>query len=187
MSPSRRRAVFLDRDGVLNEVVLRDGRPHPPASADELKLFPDACAQLQRLKERGFLLICVSNQPDVARGNQSRDAVEAMNARLRSDLPLDDLLVCYHDDVDRCSCRKPAPGLLLEAANRHAIDRSASFMIGDRWRDVQAGQRAACTSILIECGYRDGDVQVQPDHRVRSLAEAVDWILARVGGGGTLG
>src|ERR1700704_4805749 len=106
-----RRAVFLDRDGVLNEAVVRDGKPYPPATPAELQIIPGTAEALLRLKEKEFLLFVVTNQPDVARGSQTREAVEEMGRRLRAELPLDDVLTCYHDDQDGCDCRKPRPGL----------------------------------------------------------------------------
>jgi D-glycero-D-manno-heptose 1,7-bisphosphate phosphatase len=169
-----RRAVFLDRDGVLNAVTIRDGRPHPPDSVDDVSIYPDVLGSLQRLKAAGYALIVVTNQPDVARGAQSRAAVEAINAYLASKLPLDEVRVCYHDDADRCDCRKPAPGLLTADPQ---FDLSRSVMIGDRWRDIEAGRRAGCRTILIE---RDYDERREvADLRVRSLTEAADWILSQ--------
>jgi D-glycero-D-manno-heptose 1,7-bisphosphate phosphatase len=171
------RAVFLDRDGVLNEVVVHEGLPYPPASLDELKLVPDAAAALARLKAAGFLLIVVTNQPDVARGTQSRAIVEAMNRAIGAALPLDDFFTCWHDDPDACACRKPKPGLLVEAAARHAIDLRASFLIGDRWRDIDAGAAAGCRTVLIDRGYRDRAPEAPPTHRANSLTDAVNWIV----------
>jgi D-glycero-D-manno-heptose 1,7-bisphosphate phosphatase len=171
------RAVFLDRDGVLNEVVVRDGLPYPPASLEDLRLTPDAAASLARLKAAGFLLIVITNQPDVARGTQSRATAEAMNRAIAAALPLDDFFTCWHDDADACPCRKPKPGLLLEAAARHAIDLSASFFIGDRWRDIDAGAAAGCRTVLIDRRYRDRAPESPPTHRAPSLTGAVNWIL----------
>src|SRR6185436_14383127 len=113
LSAPGRRAVFLDRDGVINRAIVRAGRPHPPASPAEFEILPGVPAALQRLKSAGFWLVLVTNQPDVARGTQTRAGVEALHASLRARLPLDDIRVCYHDDPDGCECRKPAPGLLL--------------------------------------------------------------------------
>ncbi len=172
------RAVFLDRDGVLNRAIVRDGRPYSPAGLDEVEVTPGAREALAQLKEAGYLLICVTNQPDVARGLQQRETVEAIHVLLRAALPLDDLLVCYHDDTDHCACRKPAPGLLLAAAARHGVNLSQSFMVGDRWRDVEAGRRAGCRTLLIDNGYAERGPAVPPDHRVRTLGEAVTWILS---------
>jgi transaldolase len=173
----RRRAVFLDRDGVLNEAVLRNGRPHPPDSVAALRIPPDVPGLIQRLRDAGFLTIAVTNQPDVPRGKQTREAVEAINAALRAVVPLDDLLVCYHDDADACDCRKPGPGLLIEAAGRHAIDLGRSFMIGDRWRDVEAGRRAGCRTVFIDYDYQEARPMPPADTDVRSLAEGVTTIL----------
>jgi len=110
------RGVFLDRDGVLNEAVMREGKPYPPGSAAEVKIIADAAAALARLKARGLPLIVVTNQPDVARGAQTVEEVEAIHERIRSELPVDDVLSCLHDDGDGCTCRKPKPGLILEGA-----------------------------------------------------------------------
>lgn len=167
-----RRAVFLDRDGVLNTVTVRDGHPYSPDSLDELVIYSDVRLSLDRLKLAGFVLVVATNQPNVSRGLQTRELVDAMNASLLATLPLDEVRVCYHDDSDRCECRKPLPGLLT-AAPRYDLPRS--FMVGDRWRDVEAGRNAGCKTVLIDRGY--AEPLANPDAHVRSLAEAVDWIL----------
>ncbi len=171
------RAVFLDRDGVLNLPVVRDGKPFPPASVEELRLYPDAAAALARLKEAGYRLVVVTNQPDVARGTTERAAVEAINSAIGAALGVDDFLVCWHDDADRCECRKPKPGLLTEGAERFGIDLSRSFMIGDRWRDIDAGAAAGCRTVLIDRGYRERAPEHAPDFRAVSIEEAVGWVL----------
>ncbi len=148
------RAVFLDRDGVLNRAIVRDGRPYPPQTLEAFEILPGVAEAARRLYAAGFLLIGATNQPDVARGTQRREVVEAMNARLRSEMPLDEILVCY-EDGDDCPRRKPNPGLLLEAAETHRIDLPASFMVGDRWRDVEAGRRAGCRTVFLDRGYSD--------------------------------
>jgi D-glycero-D-manno-heptose 1,7-bisphosphate phosphatase len=169
-------AVFLDRDGVLNEAVVRDGKPYPPPSAAAVQIIGDAPAALGRLKSAGLPLIVVTNQPDVARGTQTMAAIEEINALLRSALPLDDFLTCAHDDRDDCACRKPKPGLILEGAARHGADPARSFMVGDRWRDIESGKNAGCRTIWIDRGYRERAPE-SPDARVASLTEAVEWIL----------
>ena len=174
----KRRAVFLDRDGVLNEAVIRDGKPYPPASVAELLIAPEIKPALLLLRNAGFLLIVVSNQPDVSRGKTTKEDVEAINAALRAQLPLNEIRTCYHDDADQCSCRKPAPGMLLEAALAHKLDLSASFIVGDRWRDVEAGFRAGCKTVFLDRGYREKR-PAHADGVVRSLPEAVAWILSR--------
>ena len=132
---------------------------------------------LVQLKDAGFVLIVVSNQPDVARGTTARDAVEAINAKLAETLPVDDFRMCYHDSGDGCDCRKPKPGMLLAAARDHGIDLSASFMVGDRWRDIEAGQRAGCRTLFIDYGYDERQPEAC-DYRVKSLAEAAEIILS---------
>jgi D-glycero-D-manno-heptose 1,7-bisphosphate phosphatase len=167
----------LDRDGVINQAIVRNGKPYPPTSVDELTIAPDAPAALQALKQAGFLLVVVTNQPDIARGTRELAAVEAIHQALRQALPLDDFLLCPHDDSDRCDCRKPLPGLLLRGAEKHHIDLSRSFMVGDRWRDIEAGANAGCATVWIDFGYREKRSSVEPSATVNSLSAAVDWIL----------
>jgi len=129
------------------------------------------------LKTQWFMLVVVTNQPDVPRGKQSRDVVESINRYLQTGLKLDHVLTCYHDDADNCDCRKPKPGLLLQAAQQYGIDLTKSYMIGDRWRDIDAGANAGCKTILIDLGYNERVPNSPPDYRARSLPEAVAWIL----------
>jgi D-glycero-D-manno-heptose 1,7-bisphosphate phosphatase len=172
----RRRAVFLDRDGVLNRVRLVDGRPHPPRTPAELELLPGVDSACRTLHDAGWLLVVVTNQPDVARGATSRAEVEALNAALARRLPLDDVRVCFHDDADDCACRKPRPGLLRDAARTWNVELPASVMVGDRWRDVDAGREAGCRTVFVDHGY-DERRPAAVDLTVGSLAEAVPWIL----------
>jgi D-glycero-D-manno-heptose 1,7-bisphosphate phosphatase len=176
-----RRAVFLDRDGVINESIVRDGKPSPPASVRETVVVRDAREELKRLKQRGFLLIVATNQPDVRRGTIRREQVEDIHGFLRDQLPLDDFFVCYHDDNDNCSCRKPLPGLLFDAAEKHKIDVRGSYLVGDRWRDIDAGAVAGCRTILIQHRYNERGPAFVPDVIVSSLTEAVDWIVKQEG------
>lgn len=176
-----RRAVFLDRDGVINRVVVRGGRPYPPDSVAALEVLPGVADALARLKAAGYCLVVVTNQPDVARGRQTRASVEAMHTRLASELPIDDFRTCYHDDEDGCSCRKPRPGLIIEAARAHGLDLERSVMVGDRWRDVDAGRAAGCATVFLDYAYDERRPR-DPDLVAASLADAVEWILARQGG-----
>jgi D-glycero-D-manno-heptose 1,7-bisphosphate phosphatase len=171
------RAVFLDRDGVLNEPVVRDGKPYPPPAAD-FRVSGGAREALDRLKAAGFLLIVVTNQPDVGRGTLAREDLDAIHRNVRAELPVDDVRVCCHNDGDACGCRKPKPGMLIEAASDYGIDLSRSFMVGDRWRDVDAGASAGCRTILIDRQYRERGPDNQPDFRASTLAAAAAWILA---------
>lgn len=170
------RAVFLDRDGVLNRVIVRNGKPYSPDAVDEMVIVPDAPAAANTLHRHGFRLVLVTNQPDVARGRITREQVEAMNAHIREKVPLDAIEVCLHDDADNCDCRKPKPGMLLRAAKRDGIALDESFMIGDRWRDIEAGHCAGCRTILIGGGYSE-TFRTKPDATFGSLTEAVAWIL----------
>ena len=172
------RAVFLDRDGVLNRAYVRDGRPHPPARVDELEVLPGVAAAVERLREAGFDAIVVTNQPDIARGTTTAAGVDAIHRALRSVVAVDDVLVCPHDDADDCACRKPRPGMLVAAAERRGIDLSASVMVGDRWRDVEAGRRAGCTTVFVDRGY-DEPRPTGSDAEVADLPAAVTWILSR--------
>lgn len=170
------RAVFLDRDGVVNRAIIKGGKPYPPADLRELEVPAGVREALFRLRDAGYVLIVVSNQPDVARGTMAREAVEAINRRLSETLPLDDFRICFHDGEDHCDCRKPKPGLLIGAARERGIDLARSFMIGDRWRDVEAGAAAGCTTIFIDYGYDERRPDAI-DYTVASLTEAADIIL----------
>ncbi|HML07313.1 MAG TPA: HAD family hydrolase [Xanthobacteraceae bacterium] len=170
------RAVFLDRDGVINANLERNGRPVAPTSLAEFRILPGVEDAARRLKDAGFLLVIVTNQPDVADGLTSRATVEAMHEEIMRRLPIDDIMVCFHADRDNCSCRKPKPGMILEAAARHGIDLTASYLVGDRWRDVRAGRAAGCRTIFVDYGYLQ-DQPAQPDKVLRSLKEAADFIV----------
>ena len=171
------RAVFLDRDGVINRAVVRDGKPYAPVRLDELEVLPGVPEALVRLHDAGFRLVVVTNQPDLARGTQRREVIDAMHAHLASALWIDEFRVCEHDDRDDCPCRKPKPGLIEAAAREADLCLPDSFMVGDRWRDVEAGRRAGCTTIFIDCGYEEPSPEYA-DVIVRSLTDAVDWILS---------
>ena len=174
----KRRAVFLDRDGVLNRALVREGSPYPPASVAEVEILPGVAEALQRLKEADFVLIVVSNQPDVARGTASMEVVEAINAYLLKYLPVDRFIMCYHDSEDICNCRKPRSGMLLAGAEEFGIDLKSSYMVGDRWRDVEAGISAGCKTIFIDYGYAEKQPEYF-DYKVNSLLEAATIILTK--------
>ena len=171
------RAVFLDRDGVINRAVIKQGRPYPPPSVKDLEFLPRVKEAVEKLKRADFRLIVVTNQPDVATGLQHREVVEAMHAKICRELPIDDIKVCYHNDEDECSCRKPNPGMLLEAAEEWSLDLQRSFIVGDRWRDIEAGQAAGCKTILIRYQYDERQPD-KPDALVDSLLEASELILS---------
>ena len=181
-----RAAVFLDRDGVLNEVDVRDGTPHPPSGVEHLRVLPGVVEACYRLRELGFALVVVTNQPDIARGKQTRDEVDRLHDALRARLPLDDIVVCAHDDADDCPCRKPRPGMILDAAARLDLDLAESVCVGDRWRDVEAGKRAGMMAIFVDRGYGERR-PTDADAIVASLPAAVEVIESqRVKGGTTV-
>lgn len=171
-----RPAVFLDRDGVLNRAYVRNGKSYPPDTLDEFQLIEGVQQACEALKAARFLLIVVTNQPDVAAGKQSRAVVDAMHDKLRELLPVDAIYVCFHVDQDNCTCRKPKPGLLLEAAQQYDVDLANSFMVGDRWRDIDAGNAVGCRSFFIDYGY-DEQKPHSYEGVVANLLEASKKIL----------
>jgi len=175
-----RRAVFLDRDGVINRAWQRDGKPYPSATLGEFEIFPEVPEACRRLKEAGFLLIVATNQPDVGRGTLKQEAVEDIHAEMRRRLPLDRVEVCYHPGkgLSDCDCRKPKPGMLLRAARELGIDLAQSWMVGDRWRDVDCGHAAGCRTIFIDRGYAE-ELKQSPDFRAENLLVAAEIILVR--------
>lgn len=178
---AERVAVFLDRDGTLIRTAVRNGVPHPPRTLDAVEVLPGVPEALARLKGAGLLLIVVTNQPDVCRGTIDRATVEEIHAHLQRCLPLDAVWCCYHDDPDNCTCRKPRPGMLVDAATRFGLDLHRCFMVGDRWRDIEAGRRAGCLTVLLRQPYSEPH-RVRPDFEVAALSEAADIILRYVEG-----
>ena len=170
------RAVFLDRDGVLNEAVVRERRPYPPDRREEIVRLPGVAGACARLADAGWLLIVVTNQPDIARGRATPEEVDAMNHVVTQGLPISEVVVCPHDDADGCACRKPQPGMLLDAAERWRVDLSASAMVGDRWRDVEAGRAAGVRTFFVDAHYEEA-LPHEPDHVVTDLAHAAALLL----------
>jgi len=176
------RAVFLDRDGVINRVILRDGLPYSPATLEDLEILPGVSESIRELRDAEFRIIIATNQPDVGRGSQRVEVVEAMHERINQECQIDAFKVCYHDDEAGCLCRKPLPGMLLEAATEWSLDLEESFMLGDRWRDIEAGKAAGCKTVLIGGGYLER-VPENPNAKVDSLYEASNLILSGYFGG----
>lgn len=174
--------MFLDRDGTLNRQVVRDGRPYPPETVAEFTLFPGVPEACARLAAAGFVLVVATNQPDVGRGTQSRETVEAMHAQLLAWIPsLARVEVCYAPGRGESDPRrKPEPGMLLDAAAALDLDLGRSWMIGDRWRDIDCGRRAGVRTVFIDFGYTE-ELRAAPDFTVHSFAEAADAVLAHPG------
>jgi D-glycero-D-manno-heptose 1,7-bisphosphate phosphatase len=177
-----RPAVFLDRDGTLNAAVVRAGKPYPPATFEEFTLLPGVAEGCTRLKAAGYVLVVATNQPDVGFGTQSRAAVEAIHAKMCQLLPIDRVEVSYDSGREDppSTFRKPAPGLLLRAAGELGLDLARSWMVGDRWRDIDCGKSAGCRTVFIDCGYAE-NLRAKPDFTVRGFAEAVSVILGEKG------
>jgi D-glycero-D-manno-heptose 1,7-bisphosphate phosphatase len=172
-----RRGVFLDRDGVLVEAIVRNGRAYAPTRLEDFRLVPDASAQVERLRSAGLVCVVVTNQPEVSRGLLDPDVLQAMHAQLRESVPLHDVFVCPHDASEGCECRKPLPGMLYAAAERWALDLPESFIVGDRSGDIEAGRAAGCYTLLLDRPYSGKN---RADLACAELSGAVDAILARV-------
>ncbi len=175
-----KRAVFLDRDGVINRAIEREGKPFAPTSYAEFEIYPEVFAACAKIKAAGFLLLVATNQPDVGRGTMKQELVESIHAEMCRELPIDRVEVCFHpgQGLSDCDCRKPKPGMLLHAAKVLNIDLAQSWMVGDRWRDIDCGFAAGCKTIFIDRHYTEA-LQQKPDFSAGNLAEAVDIILAQ--------
>jgi len=177
-STALRRAVFLDRDGVINRVLERDGKPYPPTSLTQFEILPGVPEACATLKQSGFLLVVATNQPDVGRGTLAQSVVENIHAHMCQALPIDRVEVCYHPGkgLSDCDCRKPKPGMLLRAAGELGIDLAQSWMVGDRWRDIDCGHTAGCRTVFIDYNYSEV-LRQTPDFRAKNLTEAAQVIL----------
>ncbi|HET8576159.1 MAG TPA: HAD family hydrolase [Methylomirabilota bacterium] len=173
-----KRAAFLDRDGVLNPMRQNGGGWRAPLTLDEFAPYPWAAESVMRLKAAGWPVLVVTNQPEIGTRELDARVLETMNERLRREVGVDAIYVCPHVDADRCDCRKPKPGLLLQAAREWDVDPGLSFMVGDRWRDIDAGRAAGCATILV-AGPVEGPAR--PDYRAADLRDAVTTILKRKG------
>ncbi len=172
-----RQAVFLDRDGVINRSLVRGGKPFAPVTLEEFELLPGVRDALLRLRVAGFLNVVVTNQPDISTGKQRPEVLAEMHSRLMRDLAIDSIRVCVHVESDNCACRKPRPGMLVDAAAELGIDLASSSLVGDRWRDVAAGQAAGCKCYFIDYDYAEKRPE-KPYVAVKSLSESVDGILS---------
>ncbi len=170
-----KRAVFLDRDGVINRVRVEGGKPLSPRRFEDFQFLPGIEIFAQQLKEAGFLRVVVTNQPDLVRGRLEKSELEKMHRLVRRRLGVEAIYACFHDDGDNCDCRKPKPGLLIKAAREWEIDLPQSFFLGDTWRDMEAGKGAGCATILLDAPYNR---EARGDYRVDGLPRALEIILA---------
>ena len=171
-----KRAVFLDRDGVLNRSILVEGVPKPPTCIEEVEILLGVVEAIQILQNHDFVPVVVTNQPDVARGVTSKLDVEEINAFIGSATDIQYFYTCFHDDVNQCDCRKPSPGLLLQASKDLGLDTCKSFMVGDRWSDILAGQSAGCQTFFIDYSYPEQKPK-EPFTQVSSLLEAAHLMV----------
>ena len=169
--------MFFDRDGVLNCAVVRDGKPYPPSSLMEVKILPETLDALQKLAYRGYLMLGITNQPDVARGTQTRAVVEKINELVLSRLPIREIFTCFHDNADACDCHKPKPGLIFQAAKNYGVDLSLSWMVGDRWKDIAAGKSAGVRTVFIDYHYGEAFQGDPADFVVEGIAQVAQVIL----------
>ena len=172
-----RRGVFLDRDGVINRAIVRNGLPYPPRHLNDVEILPGVPEAVDRIRQAGFVVIVVTNQPDVARGTTTREMVDAINGAIRGRVLVDELMTCFHDDSENCDCRKPRPGQFFRARDHYGLDLASSFMVGDRWRDIKAAANAGCRSVFIDHGYAEPFLSSEPNFTCRSLVEAAVWII----------
>ena len=170
------RAVFLDRDGVINQALIRDGHPFSPTNMDEFSWVDGIKEAARELKRAGYKLFCATNQPDVSRGLQERQVVESFHSTILKGLPLEKIYVCYHDDRDGCACRKPRPGMLLEASREYGLNLAESWLVGDRWKDIDAGHAAGCRTVFLDYDY-DECLNSPPDYTIRCIEQLSPLII----------
>jgi D-glycero-D-manno-heptose 1,7-bisphosphate phosphatase len=168
------KAIFLDRDGIINKAIIKDDKAYSPRRFSEFEFNTRIAEQVEKIKSAGYFVIVVTNQPDITRGKMDIAELNKMTETIHSKLLVDEILICRHDDSDNCICRKPKPGMLFDAAKRYNIDLTASFLIGDGWRDMEAAKNAGCKGILIDAYYNNG---VDCFKRVKDMNKAIDVIL----------
>src|SRR3989344_4070411 len=170
---AKNKALFLDRDGIINKIIARDDKQTSPRSFEEFELTPGIKEILKEFKNRGFLNIIITSQPEVERGLVTKEEIDKMHDFIKDNLLIDDLLVCFHDDYHNCDCRKPKPGLFFGSAKKWDVDLSKSFMLGDTHKDIRAGRSAGVKTILIDTFYNQ---EVQPDYRIKNFGEIFNLI-----------
>ncbi len=175
----KNKAVLLDRDGVINQSIVKNGKPYPPATMEEFQFTTGVQETLAILKKANYILIVFTNQPDVARKTQTQQQVETFHQHIQSVLPIDKIYTCFHDNTDQCECRKPKPGMLYQAQQEWDIDFSQSYVVGDRWRDIDAGNAVGCRTIWIDYGY-DEALHSPPDFTVKAVSEISKIICTEI-------
>ena len=176
-----KRAVFLDRDGVINRSIVVRGVPTPPTNIQNVEILEGVKEAIELMRGHGLIPIVITNQPDVARGKVSQNRVEKINSFIGSTVNIEEFYTCFHDDLDKCECRKPAPGLIFQASMKLGVDIPNSYLVGDRWKDIEAGQKAGCKTFFIDYSYSEKRPK-KPFQRVSSLLEAVQIMIGEIDG-----
>lgn len=171
--------VFLDRDGVINKIILREGRPHSPRNINQLKILDGVFEAVKLLQNLGHRIVVITNQPEISRGLITEDLIIKMHNKIREETGIKNFYFCPHDDFHSCECRKPKTGMLLRAATELDLDLNQSYLVGDRWKDIQAGQKVGCKCFFIDNNY-DEPRPISPFYPVESLYQAA--ILIHKGG-----
>lgn len=173
MAGHKKKAVFLDRDGVINAIVSRGGKLSVPFSVNEFKVIEGAREAVALLKAHGFVCIVVTNQPDIARGNLSEKNLSAIHKYMQKETGVEAVYFCPHSKDGECNCKKPAMGMVQDAVREHGIVLAESWLVGDRWRDIQMAKNAGLKSILVVTDATKEDVvPMEPDYSVKNLSEA---------------
>lgn len=173
------RAVFLDRDGVINRAIRDNNGYRPPFSPEEFEFLPGVIDTLHRLRSAGLKLLVVTNQPDVARGRLPFQMLKRVHQHMNDSFRFDGIYACTHDDGHHCDCRKPKPGLIFQSAREHGVDIRRSFLVGDRDKDIEAGRSAGCVTVFVKKSYSG---KAWGDFLARDLPDAAGLILKELGG-----
>ncbi len=174
-----KKAVFLDRDGVVNKALVVNGKPYSPRLVEEVEIIPGVVQSVFELKNAGFEVIVVTNQPDIARKKITVEIIKEIHDFIRKETGIIDFYFCPHDDIDNCQCRKPKVGLITQAAIDLKINLNQSYLVGDRWKDITAGQLAGCKCFFIDEDYSESKPSM-PYTQVESLKEATWKILNKI-------
>jgi D-glycero-D-manno-heptose 1,7-bisphosphate phosphatase len=166
-------AVFLDRDGVINELITEQGSQRSPRTIGEFRIIPGFVEFARELKEMGFELIVITNQPEVRRQLVQSFVIEEFHEIIRKTAGVEHFFVCWHDEEDKCDCRKPKPGLILQAARELGIDLKRSYLVGDRPKDAEAATAAGCGAIL----FRNNDLE--QGNSFTHYRQVIDYILGK--------
>ncbi len=171
----KNKAFFFDRDGILNQSIIKNQKPYSPNIPNELKLNREFLPFIKNLKKKKFIIIVVTNQPDIKRGKMTKYSLKTINTKIKNFFLIDEIYVCIHDINDKCSCRKPKPGMLKKASKKWDIDLKKSFLVGDRFKDIQAGNSVGCTTIFIDYNYNETKPKSY-DYKYKNISKMIKEI-----------